>query len=257
MRPIRPRHHATGARHLFGAALFASLFAPALARADLPPPDGTKFVSYAYAVDGLEAHPDFVLLGYPSSATNGRPMDDYAELGKQPVTLGRRGGSPAIYAVKRADYEAWKATLAPLGPDAPTFDNPAFKAFFTSDKVARCDEAPKPSFSLPSSDPREGVVERFRVVALGASGCDLERVGGESGTSAPSEAGGFATPPEDAGQPADAPLGGAGAPANRGGCAGCGVASVEAGERGLAAVMLGFGLIVARRLRRTLRGGRS
>lgn len=227
------------------------------ARADLPPPDGTKFVSYAYAVEGLEAHPEFVLLGYPSSGSNGRPMDDYAELGKQPVTLGRRGGSPAIYAVKKSDYEAWKATLAPLGPDAPTFDNPAFKAFFTSNQVVRCDEAPSPSFSLPSSDPREGIVERFRVVALAAQSCDLERVGGETGANAPSDAGGFATPPDAAAQAGDVAQGSAGAPPSRGGCAGCTVASIEDGERGLAAAMLGLGVVVAARLRRLERGGRS
>jgi hypothetical protein len=255
---MKPSNRMPSGRVLFAAWLGVALSLDAsAARADLPPPDGTRFVSYAYAVDGLEAHPDYVLLGYPSSGSNGRPMDDYAELGKQPVTLGRRGGSPTIYAAKRSDYESWKATLAPLGPDAPLFDNPSFKAFFASDKVVRCDEAPKPRFTLPSSDPREGIVERFRVAALGPGRCDLERVSDGSGAAAPSEPAGFATPPDDAAQPGDALLGGAGAPPSRGGCAGCTVASTEHGERGLAAAMLGLGVVIAARLRRPTRGSGS
>jgi hypothetical protein len=246
--PVLPRPYVASLL-LRSALIAAPLFAALPAHADVPPPEGTKFVSFAYAVDGLEAHPDFVLLGYPSSATNGRPMDEYAELGKQPTTLGRRGGSPAIYAVKRSDYDAWKATLGPLGPDAPLVDNPTFKAFFTSDKVVRCDESPKPSFALPSSDPRDEVVERFRVVSVSATGCDLERVAADA-TGSSASGGEFASPPADA--TASDPSAPSAAPTH-GGCAGCALAG-EAQEGGLAALVAAISLAFGLASRRARRG---
>ena len=51
---------------LAGIALAVALVGSAsTARADLPPPDGQRFVDYEFSVAGLAAHPDWVLLAFP------------------------------------------------------------------------------------------------------------------------------------------------------------------------------------------------
>lgn len=239
------------ARALLAAAL---VLVATPSAADIPPPPGDKFVDFAYAVDGLERFPDYVLLGYPSSASNGRPLDEYAEVSSQPTKLGRRSGTPVLYAVKRADYEAWKATLPPLDPDGPTRDHPAFVSFFGSDKVVRCDETPERLYQLPESDPRDTVVDRLRVVALGPGSCDLARASSD-GASPSAEAGGFATPPDgDPSRPSDASAP-AGTPSGSGGCAGCAVSGAD--HEGLVAgLVTALSLALGLASRRGARGGR-
>ncbi len=87
------------------------IFLLSVARADLPPPPLKKYASYAVVVHGLGAHPEHVVVVYPWSNSNGVPMAELVQLiDGQPLRFGRRiDGSPAFYALKRAELEAWSA----------------------------------------------------------------------------------------------------------------------------------------------------
>jgi hypothetical protein len=140
------------------------------ARADLPPPDGLRFVGFAFRVDGGAKFPDHVLLAYPASDSNGAPQMDYKEVpdGAE-VSLGRRGGAPWLYAMKRADYEAWKASYKPTGG----YEDPALKALFEGDRVRRCDAQVMPVNTLPTDSPETRVLHTFRVEAIDAGRCHI------------------------------------------------------------------------------------
>src|SRR5262245_26939659 len=71
------------------------------ASADLPPPDGKKFVGFAFRVENMKAFPEYVLVAYPCSDSNGAPMMEAKIVSDgASVSVGRRGGQPELYRMK-------------------------------------------------------------------------------------------------------------------------------------------------------------
>lgn len=200
-----------------------------LVHADLPPPDGTRFVEYKFRVDGSAKFPGYVLFVYPWSASSGVPTKEFT---KAPdgswVSVGRRSSPPVIYAVKQATLDEFLKTYTP----AKSFeDDPAMSAFLA--KNAKCDLAPNPDFSVAASDPRDVITEVFVAASITDTVCHLTK-GGEAKT------GGVAEPPaaptdNTKTEPATPPN----STAKSGGCAGCVV-----GEGQLPASSVLFGLFL-------------
>lgn len=163
-------------RRLFTRALiFVAVVALAPhGRGDLPPPNDKKFVDYAFRVDNAKAFPDYVVLAFPWSLSNGAPTKEHAlvEDGK-PVSVGRRSSAPELYAMKRSEYESWKAEYKPT----MEYQDPALDALFASQKVVRCTAKLSPEFLLAKDDPRNQVLEAFRVEAIDATSCRIAKVG--------------------------------------------------------------------------------
>lgn len=207
------------------------------AGADLPPPEGKKFVSNAFSVTNLAAFSDYTLLAFPWSLSNGRPTEEMAELvdGKE-VGLGRRSATPKIYAISRSDYQRWQANYK--APEDNSEDKAA-RELFASDKVILCDVTLAPTYQVDKTDPRDTVVEAFSVVKIAPGVCDLEKV------NAPK----VAPPPTTAAPSDDVTSGGANEPTTaprEGGCAGCSVGGTGNGLEGLFGV--GFALALTRAL---------
>jgi hypothetical protein len=118
-------------------------------------------------VTGLADAKDFALVSFPCSESNGKPMAEMVVLNEgMPVPVGRRGGGCPVYAIAKADLDAWqKKNPMNVGPDV--------EALFKSAQVHRCSGGPSPNFSLPRSDPRDEVSENLRVSKLDAKGCVL------------------------------------------------------------------------------------
>jgi MYXO-CTERM domain-containing protein len=134
------------------------------ARADLPPPDGTKFVSFGIQVNGLAAHPDHVLLVFPWSMSNGAPTEEVAVLedGKS-LGFGRRVmGSPKIWAMRKDAFEA-------AGPELK----------LPADGAVDCGQSIEPRFVVPKDAPDE-IVERYDVSELGDGLCKLTKAGAQT-----------------------------------------------------------------------------
>src|SRR5262245_4350707 len=98
MTPMRRIHHV----FVLAAALAAVAAGASAARAELPPPDGRKYISYAFRVDGVAAFAEHVLLAFPWSTSNGRPTEEHTrvEEGKA-VPVGSRSAPPRLYAMRR------------------------------------------------------------------------------------------------------------------------------------------------------------
>lgn len=222
------------------SSLLASLHATP-ASADLPPPDGVKFVDFAIAVENLAAFPDVVVVAYPWSLSNGAPTTEHAVLKDgQPLEIGRRSPTPKLWAVKKADYEAFAASHKPTHE----YQDGPLEAFFKSGKAIACDASVEPDHQLPESDARDRIVQAFRADAIDATRCQLVATGDRKATAAsapPAPAtDGEALPPENA------PAAGAG------GCAGCAV-SPRGAERALgfsAMAAAVIGVFLRRRPRR-------
>lgn len=216
-------------------ALFTASFT---ARADLPPPDGQRFVDYEFSVSGLAAHPDWVLLAFPWSMSNGAPTEELAEVKDgTPVGVGRRSGTPKLYAMKRADYETFKKGYT---PSSERFQDPALRALFAGSQVIPCDLGPSPDFQLSSDDPRESIVEKFELVSVTAAACDLERTGAAAPT---------AKEPDAAASDAsgESPRA-ATSPKKAAGCAGCSAASSEGKPAAAFALLGALAMLLRRRL---------
>lgn len=236
-------HHAMsrnpGALSLLG--LVSVLALPAVARADLPPPDGKKFVAYGFVVENVKAFPDYVLLAFPWSLSNGAPTKEHAlvEEGKT-VRLGRRSSAPKLYPMKRGEYETWKASYKPTHE----FDDPALEALFSGKRVLPCGVELTPKTMIEKSDPRDEVVDALRVESISASACKvaLAKTAPPAATAKPEAP---PSPSTAASAPAPAPN----APAKPPGCGGC--AAQPEGEPGFAfwsALTLGALLRRRRRL---------
>jgi MYXO-CTERM domain-containing protein len=228
-------------RHLLAAVVLGLgvVAAASSANADLPPPDGQKFVDYAFKVDGLASFGGYVLLAYPYSLSNGRPTTEHAKLedGK-PTSLGRRSPQPKLYAMKKQAYEQWLQSYKPAEGE---MEDPALDALFKSDKVVACDAKLSPSFQLAKEDPRSVVVEAFRAKSIDDKTCQLELAGAPPSSDTPTS-----SPPtklSNTETPSTTP-----APATKGGCAGC--ATVPADDDPSALALLALLAIGATRLRR-------
>lgn len=108
------------------------------ALADVPPPFPFANATYVADIRGTEAAPDHQFLVYPWSDSNGRPMASLRLLeGDAPITFGRRIlGAPRLYAVPRADLDAWFTGRPFPGPDEL---DPTFVAFL-DEKGSLCAE---------------------------------------------------------------------------------------------------------------------
>jgi hypothetical protein len=179
-------------RLLLTATAGLLLLAPSLARADLPPPDGTRYVPYRFRVDGSSKQsPDHVIVVYPWSLSNGAPTREQTTTPDgQWVSVGKRSYPPALYVVRKADYEAFVKTYA--AADGPTDTDPKVDAFLA--KSAKCNLAPNPDFTVSDDDPRSAIEEIFVAQTMSDTSCVLTKT----------------NPPDAVGQ---APKGG--------GCAGC------------------------------------
>lgn len=152
--------------------VLVSCFGATLARADLPPPDGKKQVSYSFQVKGLGAHAEWVLLvhPYPVYDAGATQRFERVEDGKA-MRVDRRNGSPKLYAMKKPGYEQWLAKYRPVKDGT---EDPALDALFKSDQVVACSPSPQPVNLLDKSDPRSEVVEAFVVKSIDAKSCVLQ-----------------------------------------------------------------------------------
>jgi MYXO-CTERM domain-containing protein len=219
--------------------LFLSLalaLVPAAALADLPPPNGMAFVSYAFQVDGLAKFPDYVVVAYPWSLSNGAPTREHTlvEDGKK-VSVGRRSPPPELYAVKKVAWEEFHRQH-PQGPVNPGETDKAIEELLKG--AVKCDAMPNVVYTLPTSDPRSEVLDKFRAEAIDDKTCHL----------VPAGAAGGASPESDAKGPNPAPNGDPTAAPKGGGCAGCAVGGGEAGL-GMGLMAMLAGLFAARRRR--------
>lgn len=230
-------------RHgLLGLALLTLTGAAA---ADLPPPDGTKFVSFEFRVENLTAFTDHVLLAYPCSTSSGMPVAAHVRLEEgKAVRVGRRGGDCKLYSMKKSAYEQWAKGYTASRQS----QDPALEALFKSAQVVECAGSPNLTLSLPSTDPRDVVSESLRVEKIDDKACRVTTVAAKDGpplaappaTATTAAAAKAPTPPAPTHTPSDAP---AQPEAKSGGCAGCSLPARAPAESGwLAAVMLAVGL---------------
>ncbi len=146
------------------------------AHADAPPPDGKKYVGYAFRIQGLSAFPDHVLVAWPWSLSNGAPTREYAVLTDDtPLRVGRRSPTVKLYAVGKGAWEAFvKAELNNAQPDSDAQVS-ALNAFLVSPNAAACNENPDDIHVISDSDPRSVVEDVYAAKALSASSCELTR----------------------------------------------------------------------------------
>ena len=239
-------------RHLaaLGSLVSVSILASA-ASADLPPPDGRKFVGYAFRVEGAAADGDWVLLAYPASDSNGRPQDGYKVVQDgMDVSVGRRSGAPQLYAMKRTDYDAFAKTYKP----GNEMEDPVLRDVFKSDKVVACDLSPTPVHEVDSKDARSTVVESMKLVSVDAKKCHVVAA---SDTSAPSPSSVPSSTPDASPEASAAPIASSATPESSaapdapksGGCAGCSFDGEEAGGSTIAALLGAAALVIASRRR--------
>jgi hypothetical protein len=223
----------------------ACLLPAGRALADLPPPDGTRFVDYGFRVDGLAKFPDRVLVAYPWSLSNGAPTRELAEVRDgEVVNVGRRSPTPALYALKKVAFEEFKKAH----PEAflPGGEPAALEELVRA--AVRCDAAPSPQFSLSTSDTRSAIVDVFRAERLDDASCNLVAQKAAGAEPEVSPAGTDARAAGD-GEGTVAPKGG--------GCAGCVVPAGRAGFLpGFASLLVGLGLLGRRRAQRAGAGPR-
>lgn len=213
-------------RRLLGACLVvAAVTVPGAAAADIPPPEGIKRVPYGFTVTNLAAFPGHVLVVYPWSTSNGAPTTE-ATLVKdgEVVPVGTRSAPPKLWAVKKADWEAFAATHRPSGQyqDAP------LTAFFeTSGKAVACDAAPQVRSEIPEADPRDRVVDAFRAEAIADGRCHLVAAAAPASGPSTSPATGDAAASGSPAPAASSP------PPSSAGCAGCTVGTTSRGAGAL------------------------
>jgi hypothetical protein len=147
-----------------------ALLAPAAALADLPPPDGEKFVDYGFRLQNLNAFPEYVLLAYPWSLSDGAPTTEHTPVEDTKIVyVGSRSETPQLYAMKKGEYEAWRAEFQPTHDD----DEPQLAKLFARESVVLCNAKLHPEFALPKSDPRKVILETFRVEAIDEKTCRI------------------------------------------------------------------------------------
>lgn len=142
------------------------------ARADIAPDDGTRFAEYGFRVDNLEAFPEYVVLAYPWSMSNGAPTYEHTEVEPgEVVSVGRRSDDPKLHAMRRADYAAWTASHP---ADADDYA-PQRQALFESGKLMNCGVTVAPLHYVPS-DYQGGVLDVFAALSIDAGGCKIVAV---------------------------------------------------------------------------------
>lgn len=146
------------------------------ARADLPPPDGTKFVGYGFKITGLAVAPDRVLFAQPCSGSDGAPTADAVKIDDgRIVSVGRRGGTCAVYNIAKTRWEEFAKDYKPT----MSSDDPAARAIAAEAK--KCEGGPTPMHQTSKDDARTGLTEALRVVKLDGATCVLKSDGIEGG----------------------------------------------------------------------------
>jgi len=158
-----------------------------LARADVAPPDGIKYVSYEMRVQGLEAYPDHVLLVYPWSLSNGAPTREVGVIDPgKPLNFGRRiSGPPKVYAMRREAWENVRAEVEARDPEAGGGDDDGFPAPGAID----CGLTVSPVHQVDEDGP-DVATGTYEVAALSDDGCRLQKL---SSTPSPQARGGCAS----------------------------------------------------------------
>lgn len=247
-------------RHPAKLALAAALLVSAnavspSASADVAPPAGIKYARFQIQVQGLDAHPDHVLLVFPHSLSNGAPTAEIAvvEPGK-PLSFGRRiMGQPKVYAMRKDAWEKAKGSTSEL-PATGTID---------------CNLELNPRYEVKSSDP-DVILDSYKVAALDDQTCRLDGLDGVAGSSGAAANNAAPAPEEDPAPAEESPKDEAAKeptkestapPANtatstdpnKGGCAACEIGATE--ERSPAApfALLGLGALIGLKLRRRSR----
>lgn len=172
--------------------------------ADVPPPAGIKRVGFSFIVKGLAAAPDRVLFAYPCSSSDGAPMVAHAKVTEGvAIPIGRRGGSCQLYSVEKAAYETWASTYK------PTMGSSDLELEKLVGMSKQCTGGPTPTFEIPSSDPRTGIVQALDVTTLSATTCALKAQPLPASTAAsPSATSGGSTPKEKGCSAAPTPVSG-------------------------------------------------
>lgn len=154
----------------------ATLALSTRAHADAPPPDGQKYVSFAFKIQGLSAFPDHAIVAWPWSLSNGAPTREFAVITNDTaLQVGRRSPTIQLYAVKKTTWETFlQSELGGAQPDNVAKDE-ALTAFLAPPNAGPCNVNPRPTFVLPTSDPRDTVEEVFTAKELGDATCTLER----------------------------------------------------------------------------------
>jgi hypothetical protein len=201
----------------FTLALLVVL-APALARADLPPPADKKFVSYGFRVENVKAFPDYVVLAFPWSLSGGAPTKEHALVeDAKTVALGRRSSVPELYAMKKSEYETWKASYKPTHE----FEDKALDELFASKKVIRCNAKLTPEFMLDKKDPRTEVLQAFRVESIDAQSCKIAALDAKATTPVATAAAADTPAPSPPATTPASPTPPSTTPNKAGGCGGC------------------------------------
>lgn len=195
-------------------AVAALLLTSGSAQADLPPPDGTRFVGYEFVVTGTTASKDDAFFAYPCGSSSGAPILDYrvVEEGK-PIGVGRRGGTCEIYRIGKDKLAAFasKRTAPPGGGR-----DPELEAF--AGGARKCAGSPSLKFTLPASDTRSEIRETY-VLSLKDAECTLS----PSSKGAAPEPKGAVSPPAASSKGCSAASGETGAGASGAWLAGLGV----------------------------------
>ncbi len=235
-------------------ALFAAVAAAPDARADLPPPDGTKFVGYAFTIENLDAWKDFAVVAFPCGGSNGAPVRELAVLepGKS-VAVGRRGGDCKLYEVARADLDAFMKSYKPTHG----YEDKLVEDFFASSKVHACEGGPNLTFTLPTSDPRNTFEEKLFAKELDAKACVIVAANAAASPTPTSQPAAPDAPSPSGAPPVTPPASSSAAPPDAvppgsRGCGGCAVSPSEAGVSAFLAVGL-VALLSSRRRGRTPR----
>jgi len=146
------------------AALFALLLLAAPALADIAPTPKIRRVVYTIQVRNLTTFPDYRVVVFPWSASNGRPTTGLGVLEPdQGLPFGwSNAAQPALYPIKKDDLAEWTAKH----PD----DDGA--GLMKSGKLVDCHLEIHPVKRYADGDPQEHV-EIFSVVELEAGACRI------------------------------------------------------------------------------------
>ena len=213
----------TTERRLGALLALAAFLLPAAASADLPPPDGTKFVDFQIEISGLAAHADHVLYVYPWSLSDGAPGSEVGQVEDgRALSFGRRiAGTPKVYAAKKDGFD----------PAAEGFD---------PEQGIDCGLAISPRFTVDEDGP-DKIVERYQVAELSDTACRLQAATADPPAPKPDAPAPVAT---DAGGTGDAKA------TPQGGCAACSLGEPsEAAPASFLSLLLGLAALGRRRRR--------
>ena len=160
------------ARRLLAAscAVLALLAAPFVASGARPAGANLKHVTFGFAVEGLDGHPDQALAAYPTG-TPGAPGYELAEVRSGDVfKLGPHSHTPRLYMVDRQALDGFLATH-PVNRALARSRDPEAEAFLKT--AVACDAAIARTHMLPKTDPRDTVVWELELVEFEGKRCRM------------------------------------------------------------------------------------